>query len=340
MRLLRQGWDWRHFDVVLAASGGPKWLVLSAIDRLLVQILKDSPLQGPRHLLGSSSGAWRFAAYCMENPQDALRRLEHAYIDANWDHSQTMDERAASGRGILEAYVGDRPGDALIQDNFRLHVVTSHCKHLLSKDHPMPQIAGLLIAAVLTAWNRASLGIVVERALFSDPRTALPSELADVPGKSYPLREDNLKRVLMASGAIPLVLPAVRGVPGGPPGKGTLRDGGLVDYHFDHVILRPQGLVLYFHFAPAMMPSFLERAHVNRRFDPEVTRRMVFIHPSPEWVATLPGGRLPNRTDAQRYSQRQRRWRWHEAAARSEELAACLERALEYQRPLELTASR
>jgi hypothetical protein len=336
MRLLREGWDWRHFDVVLAASGGPKWLVLSAIDRLLVEVLKQHPLAGPRHLLGSSSGAWRFAAYCMENPQEALRRLEHAYIDANWDHSQTMNERAASGRGILDAYVSE---GALSQEPFRLHVVTAHCRHLLSKDHPMPQIAGLLIAAVLTAWKRSSMGLIVERALFSDPRTPLPSELSDVPGKRYPLREDNLRRVLMASGAIPLVLPAVRGVPGGPAGKGTLRDGGLVDYHFDHVLLQPRGLVLYFHFSPAMMPSWLERAHVNRRFNPEVTRRMVFIHPSPEWVATLPGGKLPNRTDAQRYSQRQRRWRWHEAAARSEELAECLERALEAQRPLELTSA-
>lgn len=339
MRLLRQGWDWRHFDVVLAASGGPKWLVLSALDRLLVQTFKDHPTPGARHLLGSSSGAWRFSAYCMENPEEALRRLEHAYIDANWDHSQTMAERAASGRGILEAYVGDGAAAAFAQDAFRLHVVTAHTKHLLSKDHPMPQIAGLLIAAVLTAWRRSSMGWIVERALFSDPRTPLPSELADVPGQRWPLREDNLKRVLMASGAIPLVLPAVRRVEGGPPG-GTLRDGGLVDYHFDHVLLQPQGLVLYFHFAPAMMPSWLERAHVNRRFDPEVTRRMVFIHPSPEWVARLPGGRLPNRTDAQRFSQRQRRWRWHEAAARSQDLADGLAQAIEMERPRELTSSR
>lgn len=326
-RVLRErGWDWRHFDVVVAASGGPKWLVLSALDQLLVEKLRPRSEKAPLHLLGSSSGAWRFCAYCLPQPHQALQRLEQHYIEANWDHSQSMTERTATSRGILHGFLGPEDQHVFTQPDFRLHAVTALCKGPLASEFPLLQLGGLLLAGLLTALHRRAMGPVVERALFSDPRNSLPSLLDDAPGRSWPLRPDNLEPVLLASGAIPMVLRGVRNVPGGP--RGCLRDGGLVDYHFDHVRLDCEGLILYPHFSPRLMPSWLDRYHPRPPVNPSVTARTVLVHPHPEWLQRLPGGKLPDRTDATRFSQRERRWRWHEAARRSWELAENLDAEL------------
>lgn len=333
--VLAQGWDWSQFEVVVAASGGPKWLILSALDRHLVELL-----QGPRpiHLLGSSSGAWRFAAYCQQRPQQALARLEEAYIEADWNHHRPLDQRGQTAVDLLAAFAAGSAPEVLEQDRFRLHVVTALCKSILAYDHPIPQHLGLLGAALLTSWSRRAVGHLVERALFSDPRGQLPSPLDDLTSHVWPLTRDNFEAALLASGAIPTVLPGIRAIPQGPPG--CLRDGGLVDYHFDQFCLRPQGLILYPHFAPRLMPSWLEHFHRNPPQNLHNWDRMVLIHPDPEWVNSLPGGKIPDRIDALRMSQEQRKQIWHEGARRGQELAEALDRAVKSGPILPLLGSR
>ena len=306
--LRREGWSWDQFDIVVGASGGPKWLVLSALDRVLADVL--SHRKGPVHLLGSSSGAWRFLAYCQPDPIGSLANLEEAYIEANWNKKQTPAALTAAAKGILDAYA--RP--VLADNSFRLHVITALCRGPAAFESAPLQFLGLLSAALLGWLGRPWMGLLVARQLFSDRRAPLPASFDDLPTLHRRLDHDNVMPAVLASGAIPLVLPAVRTL------GGCLRDGGLVDYHFDHLCLQPKGLILFPHFSPGLLRGWLGRRGAHAK----VIERMVLLHPAPEWIAKLPGGALPNRQDALRFSETERKRRWHEAALRSHDLADAL----------------
>jgi hypothetical protein len=307
-RLREQGWQWDLFDVLLGASGGPKWLVLSALDQWLCQELaqRDRPL----HLLGSSSGAYRFAAYVQDQPGQAVTALRDAYVAADWRAQRSLPELRGSALSIVDAYL---KGPAPEHPTYRLHISTSWCKGLAASDRPWLQLPALLLAALCVIFNRRWLSPVVSRVLFSDPRDALPSRLADLTTHQLPLQD--LRAAVLASGAIPLVLP------GEPHSLGVLRDGGLVDYHFDKLELEGDGLILYPHFSNRLEPGWLERFGRPAPVSQRILDRMVLISPHPDWVATLPDGRIPCRTDSARFGESVRQRRWQECCQRSQELA-------------------
>lgn len=314
-QLLRQhGWRWEDFSVVLGASGGPRWLVLSALDRQLALLL--SSRREPLHLLGSSSGAYRFSAYIQEDPVAALTALEEAYIDADWSPARPLGLIRQTAAGIVRSFLRRQP---LQHPVFRLHIITTLCRGWLALEHRLPQSLGLLAACLLAALGRRHLRHLVARVLFSDPRDPLPSRLEDVASLRTPLTEGNHFEAILASGAIPLLIPGENFVTGAPPG--CLRDGGLIDYHFDQLHLELDGLILYPHFAPTLLPGWLERYGPRRRIPAAVLDRMVLLCPSAEFIATLPGGKIPDRGDAAQLGQRERRRMWREATRRGQELA-------------------
>lgn len=313
-QLQDQGWDWNHFDVLLGASGGPKWLILAALDRAFCGWLRP---QRPLHLLGSSSGAWRFTAYLQPEPVRALQRLEEAYIGANWTPTQNLRQAGEQARQILRAYLEDL--EVTRHPWFRLHVVTSRVRGLVASDWLPLQFVGLLHLAVLAGLGRRRwLGRELNRCLFSDPRTPLPSSFEDIATQVCELHRDNLFLSLQASGSIPLLLPRHRSP------AGWLRDGGLVDYHFDSLELRPDGLILLPHFAPELKLGWLERFGPRTQANPAVWDRMVLLAPTPEWIQSLPGGKIPDRDDAGPLNETQRIQRWTECVRRGEQLVeAC-----------------
>ena len=78
-RIASEGWSADLFSLLLGASGGPKWLILGHLDRLL---FGDFLARGKRPLsaLGSSIGSWRHACLAMPDPVAAIDRLEQAYL--------------------------------------------------------------------------------------------------------------------------------------------------------------------------------------------------------------------------------------------------------------------
>lgn len=300
--------------MALAASGGPKWLILGALDRVLANVLNQR--SSPLHLLGSSSGAYRFAAYIQDNPTQAIAALENSYIEADWSALRPLTQLRQTAAGILRSYIQPRPLDHPI---FRLHVSTTLCSGWLASEHRLLQSLGLLGASFLATLGRPSMGRLVRRVLFSDPRAPLPSRLLDIPSLRVTLEEGNLREAILASGSIPLALPGEYDVSQAP--RGCLRDGGLVDYHFDNLHLETDGLIFYPHFAPELQPGWLERIGPRRALRAEILDRLVLISPSPDWVSRLPGGKIPDRNDAVRFGQRKRRQLWHEAARRGQDLA-------------------
>ncbi len=66
--------------VIAGAAGGPKWLLLHHLDRVIFSSWLR-PRTSPLFLLGSSAGAWRFAAAAQKSFEPAGAQFLSAYIN-------------------------------------------------------------------------------------------------------------------------------------------------------------------------------------------------------------------------------------------------------------------
>jgi len=131
----------------------------------------------------------------------------------------------------------------------------------------------------------------------------------------------NFELALQASCSIPFMLEAVHDIPGAP--AGAYWDGGITDYHLHLDYGRSDGLVLYPHFQQAVVPGWLDKGLEWRHKPTGFLDRMVLLAPAPDWVRSLPNGKLPDRNDFLRYgNDLQGRIRaWSTAAEASRQLA-------------------
>ena len=207
---------------------------------------------------------------------------------------------------------------------------------------------GYLGAFLTNGLNRKAMGAWLERVVFSTEGAALPFATSDYKTRQVLLTEANFNPALQASCSIPFVLRSVRDIPGAPPG--AYWDGGITDYHlhlnynsinliatkavktltngiFDAEKSQNVGadaqLVLYPHFQQAVVPGWLDKALKWRHKSTHFLDRMVLLAPNPEWVKTLPTGKLPDRTDFTRYGADLpgRVQAWTAAASASQQLA-------------------
>ncbi|NNC54772.1 MAG: patatin-like phospholipase family protein, partial [Pseudomonadales bacterium] len=83
-----------------------------------------------------------------------------------------------------------------------------------------------------------------------------------------------------------------------------------------------KGLVLYPHFFPHLVERWFDKFYAWRKVSPERLQDVVLISPSSEYCASLELGRVPDRSDFQRYRNRdtERIRLWREAIARSNEM--------------------
>ena len=323
--LRQQGLRPADVRMVPAAAGGPKGLALLPLDRFLFgQWLRASPQSV--HLLGASIGAWRMAAACAADPDAALVQLAEDYITQSYPSApgKAPTPRVVTEvfRAKLEERLGTQAATLLAHPRFRLHVFTSRGRRLLHRPGRVKMSLGWMAAFAANAASRSALGGWMERVVFSDPREALPVPLTDFPTQQVPLTEGNLGSAVLASCTIPFWLEAVQDVPGGP--AGTYFDGGITDYHLHlRYSAMAQGLVLYPHFGAQVVPGWLDKAWKQRHRASPALDNMVLLSPRPDWVRSLPGGKLPDRQDFKRFgsdpAHRQRLWRG--ALAESQRLA-------------------
>jgi hypothetical protein len=118
---------------------------------------------------------------------------------------------------------------------------------------------------------------------------------------------------------------------GGAP-RGLYRDGGITDYHFAMDFEAPSGLILYPHFFDRIVPGWFDKPLSWRRARGALLGRTVFVAPSREFVATLPGGKVPDRDDFVTMKTAERQKRWREVLAACSALADELESLLEEDR--------
>ncbi|HUF21743.1 MAG TPA: hypothetical protein VMP00_13445 [Burkholderiales bacterium] len=324
----KRGFAAERIGTIAGASGGPKWLVLSQLDRVIVERLLPK-LAGPVHLAGSSIGAWRFACYAQAAPLDALIRFEEAYLEQSYSAKPTAAEITQKSRAILGAVL-DQGGaqEILSHPHLRLHVLAVRCGRLTSSESRPVLAAGMFAAACANLASRRALGVFFKRGLFYDPRDLPPFYNATgFPLERVRLTVNNLPDAIVASGSIPMVLTGVRDIHGAPPG--IYRDGGVIDYHLDLPLSDPDRLTLYPHFFEQLVPGWFDKRLRWRRLNPLHTERTILLCPSPGFVARLPGGRIPDRTDFARMPHAQRVRTWRSIIAACAELADDLVDVLE-----------
>jgi hypothetical protein len=320
LRILRErGLRAEDVDVLPGASGGPKWLVLAGLDRFLFTDFLRAPRERPLHLVGSSIGSWRMACLAQRDPGAALARGHDAYIEQRYERKPTAAEVSEVSARILDSLLGPTGADEIVSHPWmRLHVITAECRGWAASERPWVQMAALAVAASANLLHRRTLGMQMRRVVFHTAGDDSPFRgLSDFPTLHLPLTRENLQPALLASASIPLVLAGVR-VPGG---GGVHRDGGVIDYHLAFDFGPGEGLVLYPHFFPHLTPGWFDKGLPWRRARGANFRRALVLAPSPAFVATLPGGKIPDRNDFYRMSNAERIRAWRAVAAASEQLA-------------------
>ncbi len=301
----------RAMDVgtVPGAAGGPKPLGIQGLDLALFgDWLPSAPR--PRALIGASIGAWRFASACLADPVDGLRRLATLYTELDFAKGTTTAEVSRRCERMLDTLLQGGDGHILNNADYRLNVLVVKSHGLLADDHRARLGMGLSSVLADNLLGRARLARHFERLVLHDARAAPPLEaLDDFPTRHVPLQASNLRQALLASGSIPMVMQGVRDLPGA--GSGTFRDGGLLDYHLD-LPYRGDDLVLYPHFTDKVVPGWFDKGLPWRKGDAGRLRNVLLMTPSPDYLARLPFGKLPDRGDFKRFmgdaASRRRYW--------------------------------
>jgi hypothetical protein len=224
-----------------------------------------------------------------------------------------------------------RGAEPLNNPNYSLGIITMRGAGALAQTRGIRwrEMAGFLLAATSNFVSRKRLAASMERVIFHDPRDDqawLRTGFDGFASHFVGLSEGNIRDALLASGSIPLVLQAVGNIAGAPPG--AYWDGGLIDYHLHLPYQRDPGLVMYPHFADYIVPGWLDKSMPWRRARGAALDNLILVSPSPSFVARLPNGKLPDRSDFRRYGQNHtaRIRDWTCAVDESERMAEALAR--------------
>ncbi len=315
--LFERGFNRDDFSCLVGASGGPKWLVLSHIDRVLCETFL-SQRSTTLHMLGASIGSFRHACFAQRNPLAAIERFEQAYIEQSYETAPTAAEVSAESRRILDIVLRDSGAhEILANDTLRSNIVTVRSRKATAGDHRLPLSLGLGAAAVCNALNRSLLAGFFQRAVFSSHGASFV--FRDFATIDFRLTPASVAEALMASGSIPLLMQSVRDIPGALPG--SYRDGGVIDYHFDFSFEAPEGLILFPHFFDRIIPGWLDKGLPWRKAATQRLDNVVMIAPTDEFVASLPRAKVPDRKDFQEMDTTERIRIWRNVVAKSRRLA-------------------
>lgn len=289
-----------HLDRVttyFAPATGPRWLVASGFD---LTLLTKGLLGCARatHLVGSSAGAMRFAAWLQPEPEKSYRTLMESYITTTYTRDDTPATVQASLLGIVNSYIEDDALPfALASKKYRLAIITARARNLVASESKWIQQLGLGIGFLFNAVKRSYIHYFAERVVFyNGPKPPHFCLRPGFRGRYIPLNQVNFKYALVASGAIPLVVAGVRNIYGAP--LGVYRDGGLIDYHLTHnYAATNDDIVLFFNHQERIIPGWLDKNLSYRFPQADDLDNVLMIHPSHGFVAQLPRGKIPDRDD-------------------------------------------
>jgi len=297
-RIKSEGFRPDMFDIIAGAAGGPKWLVLNHLDRVIFPAWSVNRTK-PVYFIGSSIGAWRFAAATQKEPLAAIDRFQTAYIHQRYSLNPDRAEIARETSHVLDCLLGENGiQEILSHPCFRLNILAVRCQWPTAGDQKCLLGPGLATAFGANLIHRRLLKFFFERTLFYDARNKPP--FFNMPGFTLhrvPLIEPSLKQALLASGAIPWLMSGIQNIPGAP--KGTYRDGGTLDYHLDIPFSEnlDDGLVLFPHYLDRIIPGWFDKKLIRRKPAARHMRDVLLISPSRTFVQSLPYGKIPDKKD-------------------------------------------
>ncbi len=318
----QHGLQQADFNVMVGASGGPKWFCLFGLDQYLFGDFfagRNKPL----HILGSSAGAWRFACFAQADPVAASQRFCQAYSHICYPKQADIDLVSEISAAIVDAVFPTEQHIEQVLTNpvIKLNLVVAKARRLATARHKLAQAGALTLAAGANLLHRKHLQHFFQRVLFHSPGEQSPFHYAGIlPTQHVTLNQHNLRQAVLASGAIPMVLNPIENIAGAGPG--LYYDGGVTDYHFD-LPFADNGLVLYPHFYPHLIPGWFDKALSWRRAKPAHLHNVVLLCPTDSWVKSLPFGKIPDRNDF-KLPDHIRIDYWQQVIARSHELPNAL----------------
>lgn len=317
----------QDIKVVLGASGGPKWLVLAGLDRMIFgNWLPDADHK--IDLIGSSIGAWRMAAAAHPDPDRIIARFQAGYFAYKYQKSDTVDDITRHTDYMLNLWIGDEDKIEICSNRQRpLHIVTTRSRGLLDSRRSFSIAAGLFVAGFLSLFSRRGVAGSFDRVVFSTA-SELPyrQHWSNFTTIKADLTARNLSRVIQASSSIPGITYPERDIAGAPPG--IYRDGGFIDYHFDSPFKPKEGLVLYPHFYPYLIPGWFDKL-VGRKTPATNLSHTILLAPSKSWIKSLPGQKIPDRNDFLKMSNEKRIEVWGRVMTLSKKLAEDFERLID-----------
>ena len=308
-RIRAEGLRQEQFSTLVGASGGPKWLVISQLDRVLMGEFFRGRSE-PIATLGSSIGSFRNMCYAMGDSVGALERLEYGYVNQTYANEKPTPAEITDTAGeILRNVLGD-DGAHQVAENplWHSHFVTVRGRGPLASEKRALLAPSLLASALANALSRHSLSAFWDRVVFHSGESPAV-HFSNLHTTNTRLSEENVLPAVLASGSIPLVMAGVQNPQGAP--AGNYRDGGITDYHFDLLFEHPQGLALYPHFFPYMVPGWFDKSLIWRWVRGGAMQNTLLVVPSPGFVAKLPYGKIPDRNDFYKLTNDERLKYWN-----------------------------
>lgn len=300
-------------SAVFGASGAAKWLTIYGLDSAIFsQWLANS--EQVIDLFGTSVGAFKLAAASQADCTKALDLLADAYINQHYEGKVTAAQVAIETTRILNTFLSPQSIDEILTNSrYNYHCGAVLCKGLLASDNVNVQKLAMAKAFLLSLIGRNALCNTFDRAVFTSGKPQFDlSGLDAYATHKIVLTKDNFRDAILSSGSIPVVMPGVANVAGGPLGK--YRDGGLLDYHPvpSNIGNIDKGLVLYPHFYTEVKEGWFDKFAPGRVVSAKQLDNIVLIGPSDDFVKSLPGGAIPDRKDFYTFKgndeERIRRW--------------------------------
>ena len=312
-----------RIKLMVGASGGPKWLMLSRLDQYLSEHFFPQATQ-PIALLGSSIGSWRMACYAQQDPLSSFKEFEQLYVHQRY--SENLDPKEISvyiNKVLSQLFSPNRAKHVVSNPLRKLYVVAVRNRKLLNGRSKLAQGFGLLTAATGNLFSSKIVEAIYPRVIISPQQSTSPYFSKP---ETIELNADNLSASLVASGAIPMVMEPTKVIGGKDR---WYWDGGLVDYHFSGPFNIEDGLVFYPHFFPKITPGWLDKAIPWRKAKAHNYDNVVMLAPSESFIAKLPYGKIPDRKDFENLSNEERESYWNTVLEATNKLVDDLHSALE-----------
>lgn len=309
----QQGLRPERIKLMVGASGGPKWLMLSRLDQYISEHFLNP--QQPLSLMGSSVGAWRMACYSKKNPLATFKEFEALYLEQRYSQPISPQAITVFVEEVLNALFNEDGVKEVVNNPYRkLHVVAVRNRKLLNSSHAAIQAMSLFAAATGNVISPKIVEALYPRVLISQHGSYEPYGFKP---ETIDLTKDNLNQALIASGAIPVVLEPTK-IKGG---KDRLHwDGGMVDYHFSGPFNVDDGLVFYPHFFPKITPGWFDKGLPWRKAKAKNYSNVVMLAPSKEFIEGLPFGKIPDRKDFENLNDDKRHKYWSTVLTATDQL--------------------